>query len=127
MNIPGLTTAKRAGGAIASRRILVHGSSDGAAVQATGGTALLIGVSTDIPTDNGQPVDVIRTGLAPVEYGGTIARGAPLTADSQGRAVAATLPVVANTYIIGFAEVEGSEGDIGSAFIAPAVLAVPAE
>ncbi|MDT4866544.1 hypothetical protein FQZ97_1014020 [compost metagenome] len=72
-------------------------------------------------------MDVIRSGLASVEYGGTVALGAPLTADSQGRAVAVTLPVGDDTYIIGFAEVAGSSGDIGSTFIAPAVLAAPVE
>ncbi|WP_220814092.1 capsid cement protein [Pseudomonas paralcaligenes] len=122
MNIPGLTTTKLAGGAIAARRLAVHGASDGLAVQAAAATALLIGVSTDIPAANGQPVDLIRAGLAPVEYGGTVTRGAPLTADSQGRAVAVTLPVAGTTYIIGYAEVAGVVGDIGSTFIAPAVL-----
>ncbi len=36
MNIPGLITAKRASGAIAARRIVIHGSSDGLAAQAAG-------------------------------------------------------------------------------------------
>lgn len=126
MNIPGLTVAKRAAGAVAARRICVHGASDGLAAQAAAGTALLIGVSTDIPAADGQPFDIIRAGLAPVEYGGNITRGAPLTADAQGRAIAAVLPVVANTYIIGFAEESGVLGDIGSTFIAPAVLPVSA-
>lgn len=122
MNIPGLTTTKRAVGAVAARRICVHGASDGLAAQAAAGTALLIGVSTDIPAADGQVFDVYRAGLAPVEYGGNVTRGAPLTADAQGRAIAATLPPTVNTYIIGFAEVSGVLGDIGSVFIAPAVL-----
>lgn len=124
MNIPGLTSAFRAGGAITKRRILTDGASDGAAIQATGATARLLGVSTDIDTDSGDPVDAIRTGLANVEYGGTVARGAPLTADPSGRAIAATLPIAANTYIIGFAEVSGVVGDIGSVQIAPGLLAL---
>lgn len=122
MNIPGLITAKRAVGAVAARRICIHGASDGLSAQAAASTALLIGISTDIPAADGQPFDVIRTGLAPVEYGGNVTRGAPLTADAQGRAIAATLPPVANTYIIGFAEESGVLGDIGSALIAPALL-----
>lgn len=122
MNIPGLTTAKRAAGAVAARRICVHGASDGLAAQAAASTALLIGISTDIATADGQPFDVIRSGVAPVEYGGNVSRGAALTADAQGRAIAATLPVAANTYIVGFAEVSGVLGDIGSVLIAPALL-----
>lgn len=126
MNIPGLTTAFRAGGAITKRRILTDGASDGAAIQATGATARLLGVSTDIDTASGAIVDAIRTGLASVEYGGTVARGNPLTADASGRAIAATLPIAADTYIIGFAEVSGVLGDIGSVQIAPALLALSA-
>lgn len=126
MNIPGLTVAKRASGAVAARRICIHGASDGLAAQAAASTALLIGVSTDIPAADGQSFDVIRAGLAPVEYGGNVSRGAPLTADAQGRAVAATIPPAATTYIIGYAEEAGVLGDIGSVFIAPAVLPVSA-
>lgn len=122
MNIPGLTTAFRAGGAIAKRRILIHGSADGLAIQAVGAAAPLLGISTDIPTDSGAIVDAIRGGLAPVEYGGTITRGAPLTADADGRAVAANLAAATVTYIIGFAEVEGVVGDIGSVHVVPGVI-----
>ncbi|MCY1249405.1 hypothetical protein D9M72_629360 [compost metagenome] len=57
-----------------------------------------------------------------MEYGGNVTRGVPLTADAQGRAIAATVPPTATTYIIGFAEESGAFGDIGSVFIAPAVL-----
>ncbi|MDF3932941.1 capsid cement protein [Pseudomonas citronellolis] len=126
MNIPGLTTAKRAVGAVAARRLCVNGTSDGLAAQASASTALPIGVSTDIPAADGQPFDVIRGGLAPVEYGGNVTRGNPLTADAQGRAIAATIPPIATTYIIGFAEESGVLGDIGSVLIAPAVLPVSA-
>ncbi|HIE6155635.1 TPA: capsid cement protein [Pseudomonas aeruginosa] len=124
MNIPGLTTAKRASGAVAARRIIIHGASDGLAAQAAGSTALLVGVSTDIPAADGAPFDVIRSGLALVEYGGAVTLGAPLTADAEGRAIAATLPPAATTYIIGFAELSGVAGDIGSVHIASAVLPV---
>ncbi|MBN0734593.1 DUF2190 domain-containing protein, partial [Pseudomonas aeruginosa] len=84
MNIPGLIAAKRASGAIAARRIVIHGSSDGLAAQAAGSTALLIGISTEIPAADGAVFDVIRSGLAPVEYGGNVTRGDALTADAQG-------------------------------------------
>lgn len=122
MNLPGLTTTRRAVGAIAARRLLVNGANGGLAAQAAGSTALIIGVSTDIPTDDGAPVDVIRSGMAPVAYGGTVALGAALTADAQGRAIAVSVPVSATTYIVGFAEVAGVAGDLGEVFIAPAVL-----
>jgi hypothetical protein len=124
VNIPGLTTAKRASGAIAARRLLVNGSSAGLASQGSGAAALLIGVSTDIDSDDGEPVDVVRAGLAAVEYGAAISLGAPLTSDSQGRAIALSLPVTASSYIIGFAEIDGAEGDIGSVHINPQLFSV---
>ncbi|WP_171892412.1 capsid cement protein [Pseudomonas aeruginosa] len=124
MNIPGLTVAKRASGAVAARRIVIHGASDGLAAQAAGSTALLIGVSTDIPAADGAPFDVIRAGLALVEYGAAVPLGAPLTADADGRAIPLALPPTATSYLIGFAEVAGVLGDIGSVHIAPAVLPV---
>ncbi|MDH1681127.1 DUF2190 domain-containing protein [Pseudomonas chengduensis] len=122
MNIPGLTTAFRAGGAVTKRRILAFGSADGVAIQAVAATAPLLGVSTDIDTASGGTVDAIRNGLAPVEYGGTVTRGAPLTADSEGRAIAATIASATVTYIIGYAEVEGVVGDIGSVNVVPGVI-----
>ncbi|SFQ51209.1 DUF2190 domain-containing protein [Ectopseudomonas toyotomiensis] len=126
MNIPGLTTAFRAGGAILARRILTDGAADGVAIQAAGGSARLLGVSTDIDSASGGVVDAVRGGLAAVVYGGTVARGDALTADSSGRAIAATLPVAADTYIIGFAEVSGVLGDIGSVHVVPGLLALSA-
>ena len=125
MNIPGLVTPFRAGGAIGKRRLVIHGAADGVALQAAATTALLIGVTTDIPAASGETVDVIRDGLADVEYGGTVARGAFLTSDSVGRAVAVTLPVAAGTYVIGTAEVAGVLGDIGSVAINPNYLVKP--
>jgi hypothetical protein len=67
----------------------------------------------------GDRIDVVRSGIAEVEFGGTVARGDPLTADASGRAVAAAPAAGANAYVIGFAEVSGVLGDIGSASILP--------
>lgn len=122
MNITGLTTASKAGGAIAARRILKHGAADGEALQAAAATDALMGVSTDIPAAVGNTADVIRSGLAPVEYGGVVARGDALSADASGRAVVAAPAAGSNVRIIGFAEVSGVLGDIGSVHIAPGVM-----
>ncbi|MCD7099113.1 hypothetical protein [Stenotrophomonas sp. MMGLT7] len=122
MHIPGLTNAFLAGAAIAARRITKHGAADGEALQAAAATDALNGISTDIPTAAGMTVDVTRSGLAAVEYGGAVAAGQPLTADAQGRAVAAAPAAGANVRIIGFAEVSGVLGDIGSVWIAPGVI-----
>lgn len=122
MNIPGLITPRRAQGAISKRRIVKTGTANGSAAQAAAATTALIGVSTDIDTATGEVADVVRSGLTPVEYGGTVPDGALLTADSQGRAIAVTLPVAANTYTIGFAEVAGVVGDIGSVNVVPGFI-----
>lgn len=118
MNIPGLITAFRASGAFVKRRLVVHGASDGLAAQAVGGSALLIGVTTDVGASEGDHVDVIRSGLAPVVYGGAVAAGDPLTSDATGAAV----PAEAGDFFIGYAEVAGSAEEIGSVWIAPGQL-----
>lgn len=125
MNVPGLVIPFRAAGALARRRIVIHGAADGQALQAAGSTALLIGVTTDIASAIGETADVIRNGLADVEYGGTVTRGQFLTSDSVGRAVGVTLPVAAGTFVIGTAEVSGVVGDIGSLNITPNYLVKP--
>lgn len=122
MNIPGLTTPRRAQAAIAKRRIVKTGTANGSAVAATNAAAALLGVSTDIDAATGEVLDVVRSGLTPVEYGGTVPDGALLTSDAEGRAVAVTFPVGANTYTIGFAEVAGVVGDIGSVNVVPGFI-----
>ena len=118
-NNPGQTTTFRAEGAISKRRFAKHGVGDNAALQADGVAVALLGVTTDIDAAAGKPVDVIRSGIAPVEYGGNVAKGAPLTSDAQGRAVTAA----AGNRIAGFAEVAGVLGDIGAVHLAPGFAA----
>lgn len=120
MNIPGLTVAKTAVGAVTERSLVVYGANDGEVAIATDGAALIIGVSTDVPAIDAGRCDVIRSGLAPVYYGETIAVGDPLTADATGRAIKAT---TTGSYIIGYAETSGDENDLGSVWIVPAVKA----
>lgn len=57
-----------------------------------------------------------------VVFGGNVTRGQPLTADAQGRAVAAAPAAGANVYCIGFAEVSGVVGDIGTVIISPFIM-----
>ena len=116
MNIPGLTVAKTAEGEVKPRVLVCHGTTDGLAKQAVDGTAVLIGASTIVGGADGEVFDVIRSGLALVTYGGTVALGAALTADSAGRAVTAA----AGDFIIGYAEEAGDADEIGSVWIAPA-------
>ncbi len=106
-------------GGIAKYRLVKFGANDGDADLATAATDLLIGVTTDIDAALNERCDVVRSGLAPVVYGGNVTRGALLTADGTGRAIATT---TAGNRVIGIAEVSGVANDIGAVFIAPALL-----
>ena len=121
-NVPGLTLNYLAAGAIAARRIVKHGAADGAALQAAATTESFIGVSTNIPAASGERVDVYREGVVPVEYGGEVARGAPLTSDADGKAITAAPTAAALAQVIGYAEVSGSAGDIGSVHLSRCAL-----
>ena len=109
----------KAAGAVGKYLLLKFGSNDGEVAVATAATDKLIAVSTDIAAADTERADGVRSGLAPVIYGGTVARGDLLTADSTGRAIATT---TASNRVIGIAEVSGVVGDIGAVFIAPALI-----
>lgn len=111
-----------AGGAITRRRIVRHGTADGTALLGNGVATTPLGVSTEIDVVSGEPVDVIREGLADVEYGGTVTRGDPLTSDATGRAVTAAPATGVNNRCIGWAEVSGVVGDIGTTSVAPFIM-----
>lgn len=112
----GLVKTYTAGGAIAEYRIVKHGATDREALQATAVTekfAGVVGLPKGASAVSGDSVDVIKSGVADVLYGGTVAVGDPLTTDSSGRAVVAT----DGDALIGFAQVAGAVGDIGGVLI----------
>jgi len=112
-NTPGLTLAYAAAGDIPARVLVKYGGNDGEAALATSASDALLGVSSELARTSGQHVDVIRSGVTPVLYGATVARGAALTANSSGAAI----PAKANDQIIGYAEISGAAGDIGSIYV----------
>lgn len=116
MRNEGLAKTLIAGAAVAARRIVKFGSSDTAVIQAAAATDLSIGVS-DLGADSGGYCDVIVDGIALVEYGGEVTRGQLLTADTNGRAVAAAPAATASARVIGVAMLSGVSGDIGSVLI----------
>lgn len=123
MRIEGLIRNFNAGAEVKPYRIVKFGTSDNEAIQAAAATDMSIGVSDQLGAEAaGDPLDVIRSGLAEVEFGGNVTRGEPLTADSQGRAVVAAPTAGQSVRIIGHAEVSGVAGDIGSAHLAPGTL-----
>lgn len=119
MRNEGLQKTLIAGGTVIKNRIVKFGSGDTSVVQAAAATDLLIGVSDSLGAASGEPVDIILDGIALVEYGGNITRGQLLTADADGKAVAAAPAATASARIIGVAMLSGVSGDIGSVMIAP--------
>ena len=108
--------------AIAAYRIVKPGSNDGGYVQAAAATDFLVGVCESVGPASGERVDIVKSGIADVEFGGTVTRGGPVTADSNGKAVAASPSAGSNVRIIGFAEVSAVSGDIAPVLIAPGVM-----
>src|SRR5690349_13265873 len=105
-----------AGGAITKRRICKVGAADGAALQSSAATDFHIGVALDISAASGERLDVVMANaIAEVDFGGTIARGASVTSDASGKAVTATTGQRA----VGWAEVSGVSGDVGTVIIQP--------
>lgn len=100
-----------ASGAVAPRRFVKFGANDSLVVQAgatDGGT--VIGVSDALGAVDTQRVEVYVQDFADVEFGGTVARGAYVASDAQGRAVA----VGAGAAYCGIAWASAVSGDITS-------------
>lgn len=106
----------RQAAAVAAYRIVKFGAADGDVTHATAAADASIGITNRSASNAaGERVEVVRAGLAEVEYGGAITCGQLLTADAQGRAVAAA----GAARVIGVAEYTGVAGDIGVVLIAP--------
>lgn len=110
-------------GAIPAYRIVKFGATEGGVLVAAAAADKLVGVNDRLAfAVAGDRGDVVRVGIAEVEYGGTVAAGDPLTSDATGRAIVAAPAAGANVRVIGFAEVAGVVGDIGSLNISPCVM-----
>lgn len=117
-----LNRAGTAEGAIAAYRIVKFGANDGGYLQAAAATDYLAGVCESVGPASGERLDVIKAGIADVEFGGTVTRGQPVTSDANGKAVAAAPAAGANVRIIGFAEVSAVAGDIAPVWIEPGLM-----
>ena len=109
-----------AGAAVGHRMLVKFGASDGEVIPAAAATDAVIGV-TDCPGGAalGKRVDVVRLGLTEAVFGGTVARGAYVTADANGAAVAAAPAAGTNNGVVGRAEVSAVAGDIALVLIMP--------
>lgn len=107
---------------VSPHRVVKFGATDGSVLHATGATDRGIGITAELPANAGERVDVVRSGIADVEYGATVVRGAKLVSDATGRVVTAAPAAGANVEVIGIAEVSGVLGDIVPLFISPGVM-----
>ena len=122
MSTPVLTRNFIAGAAITKRRIVKFDAADWTVIQATAVTEALIGVAAELDIASGARVDVHVAGIVEVEFGGNVTRGGLLTADADGKAVAAAPAQGVNNNVIGRAIVSGSAGDVGLVLLAPGII-----
>lgn len=122
MNSPMLIKTYVAGAAIRARRFAVPGASDGAMIEATGPTTLIMGVFEKLDGAAGGRVDVVLVGITEILLGGTVTRGQPLTSDANGAAVVAAPAAGVNNRIGAFALESGVAGDIIPALVQPCLM-----
>lgn len=116
---PILTKAFTAGATINPYRIVKFDSADATVIQASAATDAVLGVANVLGAQSGDRVDVCLIGIADCEFGGAVIRGAFLTSDANGKAVAAAPGAGVNARIVGVALVSGVSGDIGTVLINP--------
>ena len=107
--------------AIPNRRQVKPGSVDGKVALATSSTDLIIGVS-DCPGDAaiGDRIDIVLFGETEVDVGGTVGFGAYITADANGKAIAAAPAAGVNARTGGLLHQGAAvSGDIAKAFVNP--------
>lgn len=105
--------------AVAGYLLVTPGADDSEVAAADAATDPLIGVTTQIGTQANGRCDVVMGGVTEVVAGGAVSRGASLTSDSSGRAVAVGATA---SRTIGIALTAAAQaGDIISILIAPGI------
>lgn len=122
MGNPTLIKNYTAEAAVSKYRIVKFGTSDGQVLQSAAATERSVGVAGELDAAIGEGVDVVRSGIADVEFGGTVARGDKIVADADGKAVKAVPTAGNNVEVIGVAEESGVDGDIARVYISPSVM-----
>jgi hypothetical protein len=127
MGIPTFTRAYEASADVLGYRIVKFSdvSTSSKVATAAASTSPLIGVSDAQGASSGDMLDVHRAGLAPVQLGGSVSAGDPLTADEDGKAIKAVAADDTTIVIIGTAEQPGVEDDIIDAWLAAGTLTKP--
>lgn len=121
MSSPGLIRNFVAGsGGVDQYRFVKFGSADGEVVKAAAATDATIGVCVQPGTTaSGARADVALTGIAEVYAGGSITRGALVTSDANGAAIAAAASAGSNVRVAGVAMISASSGDIIPVLLEP--------
>jgi hypothetical protein len=110
----------KAGAAIVGKRFAKFSATD-TVVQAAASTDLLIGV-VDLDGASGDMVDITMLGPAKITCGGNVTRGAKLTADADGKAVAAAPATGVNAQTGAIALSSGVAGDIIDVIVLPGAV-----
>ncbi len=109
----GLEKSVKCTAALATAYLIAKfGADDDTLSQATASTEELVGVFQHTTSAASDEVRVMLDGISRVVLGGTVTRGNHLTADSNGKAVAAAPGAGVNAYVIGQALASGVAGDI---------------
>lgn len=95
--------------AIEGFRIVKPGSADMTVIKSTGPTDFNVGTTDMLDKASGEMADVSVGDIHEVRLGGTVVRGASLTADANGKAVSTT---TIGHRCIGYAEVSGVLDDV---------------
>ena len=111
-----------AGAAITKYRIVKFCTDDDHVIQASSASDSIIGVSDSLGAGTGERVDVVLSGIAEIELGGSVNRGTVVTADASGRAVQCSPSTGVNQRLIGISMVGGTTGDIAPVLIALSVM-----
>lgn len=99
--------------AIPKFRLVKHGAGDDRITLATSSADFIIGATMDIDAALNERSDVQLLGIAYVEAGAAIARGALITADAIGRGVTAAPAAGVNASVVGRAlEAASAAGDV---------------
>lgn len=99
--------------------IAKFGADDDTLSQATASTEDLVGVFQHTTVAAGEEVRVMLSGVSRIKLGGTVARGALLTSDANGKAVAIGAAPGTNYNSIGRALASGVADDIIPVLLAP--------
>lgn len=116
----GLEKSVKCTAALATSYLIAKfGADDDTLSQATASTEDLVGVFQHKTTVAGEEVRVMLNGITRVVLGGTVARGAKLTSDANGKAVAIGAVAGTNYNSIGVAMASGVANDIIPMLIVP--------